>query len=217
MLDSLVIGQQPTIVGRPVIVVVDIFESDFGDRDFSQGIPVMPDNRQRMEQAAEFVKHGRSLGVPIVVIHEVHRPDGIDFGRELDGSETIHCIEEQGSPHLPRVGIGMTEGDYLVYKRRYSAFYATDLEILLKGLGARTLILVGGLTDICIHFSFVDAHQGDYYCRVLEDCVSGSDRAAHEAALANMEYLQAGSVMSCEDMLQALHDRSATSSPAAQG
>ncbi len=48
MLDSLVIGQKPTIVGNPVIVVVDIFESDFGDRDFSHGIPAMPENRQRM-------------------------------------------------------------------------------------------------------------------------------------------------------------------------
>ncbi len=157
------------------------------------------------------------MGIPIVVIHEIHRPDGIDFGRELDGSETIHCIEEEGLPHLPRVGIGMTDGDYVVFKRRYSAFYATDLEILLKGLQADTLILVGGLTDICIHFSFVDAHQGDYYCRVLDDCVSGSDLAAHEAALANMEYLQAGSVMSSKDMLETLSEHVGHVTPLSQG
>lgn len=204
MRDSVAVGRKPTLVGQPVIVVVDIFESDFGERDFSAGIPAMPENRERMKNAADFVKQGRAMGIPIVVIHEIHRPDGVDFGRELDGDEGVHCVEEPGSPHLPRVGIGMTEGDYVVYKRRYSGFYATDLDLLLKGLGARTLILVGGLTNICIHFTFVDAHQGDYYCRVLEDCVSGSDRGAHEAALANMEYLQSGSVMSAEAMLRAL-------------
>ncbi|ANH39180.1 Isochorismatase family protein YecD [Nocardioides dokdonensis FR1436] len=207
MSHPLTAGTRPTIVGRPVILVVDIFESDFGDREFSHGIPAMPDNRARMEKAAAFVRKGRDLGVPIVVVHEVHRPGGIDFGRELDGSEDVHCVEEPGSPHLPRVGIGMTDDDYVVYKRRYSAFYATDLEILLKGLGASTLILVGGLTDVCIHFTFVDGHQGDYHCRVLEDCVSGSQQAAHDAALASMEYLQTGSVLSSADMLEALQDR----------
>ena len=136
MIELVSVGPKPTIVGTPVIVVVDIFESDFGDRDFSEGIPAMPDNRQRMEQAAAFVRTGREMGIPIVVIHEVHRPDGVDFGRELDGSEGVHCLEEEGAPHLPRVGIGMTDGDYVVLKRRYSAFYGTDLEILLKGLGA---------------------------------------------------------------------------------
>ena len=74
------------------------------------------------------------------------------------------------------------------------------------------LLLVGGLTDVCIHFTFVDGHQGDYYCRVLEDCVSGSTRAAHDAALASMEYLQAGSVMSAEDGLHALRERALSSS-----
>jgi len=83
-------------------------------------------------------------------------------------------------------------GDYLIPKRRYSAFFGTDFEILLKGLKAETLVLCGGLTDVCIHYTFVDAHQHNYYCRVVEDCVGGSSLAAHESALAAMEYLQTG-------------------------
>ncbi len=120
-----------------------------------------------------------------------HRPDHIDFGREMDGSEDVHDIEGRPAtrvhPRLP-----YRDGDYLIPKRRYSAFFGTDLEILLKGLKADTLILCGELTDVCVHYTFVDAHQHNYYTRVIEDCVGGSTREAHEASLNAMEYLQTG-------------------------
>lgn len=203
---DLKMGPKETIVGNAAIVVVDIFESDFGERTFSDGIPSMGGAQERMEKAADFVKKGRALGLPIIVIHEAHRPDGVDFGRELDGSETLHCIEDPNNPQLPIKGLEMTDKDYVVYKRRYSAFFATDLDLLLKGLNAETIILVGGMTDICVQYTFVDGHQNDYYCRVLTDGVSGSSQAAHDAALNAMEYLQAGSVMTCDDMLTAIQN-----------
>ena len=199
-----------TIVGKAAIIVVDIFESDFSEeRAFSEGIPSMEGNIQRMRTAADFIKKGRQLDIPIIVIHEVHRKDGIDFGRELDGAEGIHCIEDPENPQLPIKGIGMTSKDYIVYKRRYSAFFSTDLEILLKGLGVNTLIFVGGMTDVCIHYTFVDGHQRDYYCRVLEDCVSGTSIEAHESALNAMRYLQAGSVLSSTKMINVLENKEA--------
>ncbi len=43
-----------------------------------------------------------------------------------------------------------------------------------------------------MHYTFVDAHQYDYFCRVVEDGVAGSDLEAHEASLRAMEYLQTG-------------------------
>jgi len=99
--------------------------------------------------------------------------------------------------------------DYTVPKRRYSAFYGTDLEILLKALKAETLILVGGFTDVCVHYTFVDGHQGDYFCRVVEDCVAGSSIAAHDAALRAMEYLQSGARRSAAEIIDALALRQA--------
>ena len=42
-----------------------------------------------------------------------------------------------------------------LHKRRYSCFFGTDFEILMKGLRAYTLIMIGGLTDVCVHYSFV--------------------------------------------------------------
>ena len=100
--------------------------------------------------------------------------------------------------------MGFRPDDYLIKKRRYSAFFGTDFEILLRGLKVDTLLLVGGLTDVCVHYTFVDGHQSDYFCRVIEDCVGGSSLEAHEAALRAMEYLQTGARRSLDEVCSAM-------------
>ena len=168
-------------------------------------IPQMPGYADRMASARSLIDKARAIKVPVIFIQEVHREDMVDFGRELDGREGIHNLEND-----PETAIadqtGFLRGDYLIKKRRYSAFFATDLEILLKGLGVDTLLLCGGLTDVCVHYTFVDGHQSDYFCRVIEDCVAGSSEAAHEAALRAMEYLQTGSRCSLESVLKAMNN-----------
>ena len=140
----------------------------------------------------------------MIFVQEAHRPDLVDFGRELDGAEDIHCVEGQPGTPLAVEELGILPDDYTIKKRRYSVFFGTDLEILLKGLKADTLILCGGLTDVCVHYTFVDAHQHDYFVRVVEDCVAGSSQAAHEAALRAMEYLQTDAVRGLSDVLSAM-------------
>ena len=69
-------------------------------------------------------------------------------------------------------------------------FFGTDLEILLKGLKVDTLYMIGGLTNICIHYTAVDAHQHDYHIRVVTDAVVGSSDEPHRYALKAIQYLQ---------------------------
>ena len=179
------------IQGNPVLIVIDIMGSADPNDPGSSGIPYMGGQEQLIDRTIPVIEAAKANDVPVVYIIEVHRPDHIDFGRELDGSEDVHCVE--GSPGTrihPR--LPYRQGDYLIPKRRYSAFFGTDLEILLKGLDADTLILCGELTDVCVHYTFVDAHQHNYYTRVIEDCVGGSTREAHDASLNAMEYLQTG-------------------------
>ena len=89
---------------------------------------------------------------------------------------------------------------------RYSAFFGTDLEILLKGLGVDTLVLIGGLTEVCVHYTFVDGHQNDYFVRVIDDAVGGSSLEAHTASRNAMEYLQTGALRSTDEMLAAFDE-----------
>lgn len=192
--------KQPMIVGQPVLIVVDIQKSAF-IRDYDNGIPHMPNFYENQKRARSMVDAAHENNIPVIFFQEIHRKDLIDYGRELDGSEDIHCLE--GNPGTPVAAeeMGMRETDYFIHKRRYSCFFGTELEILLRGLKAETLILVGCLTDVCVHYTFADAHQSDYYCRVARDCVAGSSQAAHDASLNAMEYLQTGAVLSSEELI----------------
>ncbi len=192
------------IEGRPALIVIDIQKSTFIDDSEVRSIDNMPGYKERMIAARDLVDAAHDYDVPVIFIQEVHRPDRIDFGRELDGDEDIHCLEGDPRTEVAKDEMGYRKGDYIVPKRRYSAFFGTDFEILLRGLKVDTLLLCGGLTDVCVHYTFVDGHQSDYFCRVIEDCVGGSSVQAHEAALKAMEYLQTGAVQSREAVINAI-------------
>lgn len=195
---------RPLIVGCPVLIVIDIQASTFiDDSTDDRSIPNMAGYRDRMFAARGLVDAARAAEVPVVFVQEAHRPDLVDFGRELDGAETVHCVEGDPGTDLAVAEMGILASDYIIKKRRYSCFFGTDLEILLKGLKAETLILCGGLTDVCVHYTFVDAHQHDYVARVVEPCVAGSSVAAHEASLRAMEYLQTGARRGLDETVQA--------------
>ena len=177
------------IEGQPVLVVIDIQEGT--PEGEVPPILGMPGYQERMDRAPELIEKARECDIPIVFIQEAHRRGLVDFGRELDGSEDVHLLEGDPGTEIAKA-VGMRPDDYFIRKRRYSCFFGTDFEILMKGLRADTLIMIGGLTDVCVHYSFVDGHQHDYFCRVVEDCVAGSTLEAHEASLRAMEYLQTG-------------------------
>ena len=192
------------IEGRPALIVIDIQALTFDETIQDRAIPIMPGYAERMLRARRLIDRARERKIPVVFIQEVHRPDLVDFGRELDGDETVHCLEDDPNTAIAAEQTGFRPNDYLIRKRRYSAFFGTDFEILLRGLKVDTLLLCGGLTDVCVHYTFADAHQSDYFCRVVEDCVGGSSEEAHEASLRAMEYLQTGARRSLDEVLAAM-------------
>ena len=192
------------IEGRAALIVIDIQASTFIDSSDMRAIDNMPGYKERMEQARGAIDTAREHAIPVIFIQEVHRPDLVDFGRELDGDEDVHCLEDDPGTEIAKKEMGFLPTDYLIRKRRYSAFFGTDFEILLRGLKVDTLLLCGGLTDVCVHYTFVDGHQSDYFCRVIEDCVAGSSPEAHEASLRAMEYLQSGARRSLREVVAAM-------------
>jgi len=194
-------AQQPMIVGNPVLVVVDI-QGHPDAMPGTAGIPHMGGYAALVANAELLVASARRNGVPVIFFQEVHRRSGIDIGRETDGAEDMHCVEGDPATQLwptllPR------EGEPHLVKRRYSGFIGTELELLLRAYQAQTLVLIGGLTDVCVHYTFADAHQRDFHTRVVQDCVAGSSQAAHDAALTAMEYLQAGARRTTAEVLDA--------------
>jgi nicotinamidase-related amidase len=122
----------------------------------------------------------------------------------------VHCLDGRaGTPLHPALlpDLDGPNHEFHIVKRRYSGFIGTEFEIVLRGLKASTLILVGGLTDVCVHYTFADAHQRDFYVRVVTDCVGGSSQYRHDAALDAMEYLQTGAMRTTDEILEAFAER----------
>ena len=199
------------IEGRPVLVVIDIQGGDSVDGEES-AIPFMPGYQKAMDRAPALIAKARECGIPVVFFQEAHRRNLVDFGRELDGAEDVHLLEGDVGTDIAKA-LGVRPDDYVIRKRRYSCFFGTDFEILLKGLRAQTLILIGGHTDVCVHYTFVDAHQHDYFCRVVEDAVAGSSSDAHDGALRAMEYLQTGARRQSAEVVEAFEGYARSSAP----
>jgi nicotinamidase-related amidase len=201
-------SERHLIEGQPVLIVIDIQGGESAGAEPS-AIPFMPGYADSMDRVPALIAAARHCGVPVVFFQEAHRRDLVDFGRELDGAEGVHLLEGDPGTEIDPA-LGLLPDDYVIRKRRYSCFFGTELEILLKGLRADTLILVGGHTDVCVHYTFVDAHQHDYFCRVVEDCVAGSSSEAHDAALRAMEYLQTGARRDSAAVMAAFEDFAAS-------
>lgn len=178
------------VLSKPVLLVIDM-QHDFVDR--AGAVPchgassAVPKIRTLVERAHE-------TSIPVIYTKELHRSNKVDFGRELDGDSPLHCVEGTRGAEIVE-DLSPEEKDYVIGKRRYSCFIGTDLLILLKGLGVDVLYLTGAATDVCVHLTAMDAHQLDYKVKIVEDCVAGTSKAAHKAALAAVERLQTGSVI----------------------
>ena len=181
---------------KSALLVIDIQQEDFKEMNENN---IENPAWDCIRNAKRVLDVFRKNGLPVIQVKEVHRADLPDIGRELDGSEGIHCLET--SPYTDYAKLTYPiEGEYRITKRRYSAFFGTDLEILLKGLHVDTLYLIGGLTDVCIHYTAADAHQHDYYIKVVTDAVAGSSMEAHEYALKAIQYLQRDALITTADV-----------------
>ncbi len=96
-------------------------------------------------------------------------------------------------------------------KRRFSGFYQTDLDLILRGLGVRSLVITGCTTSVCVESTLRDAMYRDYGCLLLGDCTGepiGQEfaRSNHEASLLVAERAF-GSVSESAEFLKALEPR----------
>lgn len=186
---------------KPVLLVIDPQMEVAGAEG---GALPAPGFEAAIKRVAELLEVAREARLPIIFTQEVHRKELIDFGRELDGAEPVHCVE--GRPGVEFHPLTQpSDGEWVIQKRRYSGFFATDLDILLRGLGAGTLLICGFLSDVCVHYTSVDAHQRNYFIHVARDATAGSSPEAHQAALAAIEYLQRGASVTTERLVEAIY------------
>jgi nicotinamidase-related amidase len=86
-------------VGQVALIVVDI-QGGSALPGRESGIPHMAGAAERIARAEELVAGARAAQIPVIFFQEAHRRSGVDFGRELDGAEDVHCLEGDDATEL---------------------------------------------------------------------------------------------------------------------
>lgn len=119
------------------------------------------------ENAGRLAEAARKAGMPVIFANDAHIP-GLDRELALWGEHGIAGTPEaQTSPQL-----NQQEGDFVVEKRRYSAFFQTGLRLLLDELGVKTLVCCGVDTNICVRHTVADAYFNNFEIVLVEDATA---------------------------------------------
>ncbi len=200
------------IGGQPALLVIDPQQTVPESADaMASGAASIPGGRDAvMENIDTVVEHARDADIPIIWGKELHRPDFADYGAELESCEPEHGIvgtcAEQFDSILSIDESAMEPAEYIVVKRRYNFFHRTDLEHILSTYEIDTLILVGFMTNICVHYTAHGAHEHDYAFRVVEEATAAPTQELHEIGLKCMRYLQPRGVRSLDEVTDRLDE-----------
>ena len=153
--------------------------------------------RTTIDPTGRVLAAARTAGMLVVHTREGHRPDltdcppakltrgGVTFigtdgpmGRILVRGERGHDIIDELAPR---------SGEPVIDKPGKGAFYATDLELILRDRGIRTLMVCGVTTEVCVHTTVREANDRGFECVVLEDCVGSYFAEFQRVAIAMFE------------------------------
>ena len=124
---------------KPAILVVDMLN------DFVTGALTCERAKAIVPATAKLLDAARAAGVPVIFCNDAHIK-GIDRELALWGDHAI--AGTKGAEVIPELKV--CEKDYVVPKRRYSGFFQTDLDILLRELGVKTVVMTGLHAHMCV-------------------------------------------------------------------
>jgi ureidoacrylate peracid hydrolase len=194
-------------IAKTAVIVVDM-QNDFGAKggmfDLA-GIDISP-IREAVDPTARAITSARQARMNIIYLKMGFRPDLSDAGppdspnwlkhllfrvgervQAPDGKESRVLIRDTWNTDILSQ-LKPQASDAVIYKNRFSGFYQTELDDVLKRLGIKYLIVTGCTTSVCVESTIRDAMFRDYSCVLLGDCTAepiGFDlsRSNHEASL----------------------------------
>jgi nicotinamidase-related amidase len=185
---------------RPALIVIDMVEDFLRSWD-------APRRESLIRATNELVGVMRAAGCPVVWVRQEFEPDLSDAFPEM--KEKGIQITIKGTPGCEIVReLDAIVSDALVIKKRYSAFFGTDLDEMLARLRPDAIILAGINTHACIRTTAIDAYQRDWPVVLARDCIDSYDREHHEISMRYMKD-KIAMVMSNDEIRAALSEKRA--------
>lgn len=162
--------------GRVAVVVVDMIN------DFCKpgGAMVLPGSETLVPPQLRVIEAARAVGAPVIWVHDAHRP-GLRRDREFL-KRSPHCIEGTWGVEVIDE-LGARADEIHLIKRRFSAFFQTDLDLTLKDMMVDQLIVFGVVTNICVRSTVHDAFFNGYQVIVPADCCAATGPREQESTL----------------------------------
>ena len=183
---------------RTAVLVVDMIN------EFCKpgGRMVLPGYEALVEPQRAVAAAARDAGVPVVWIHDAHRAN-VRRDREWV-KRTPHCIENSWATEIIE-DLGARPDEIHVTKRRYSAFFGTDLDVTLKDLMVDQLVVFGVVTNICVRSTVHDAFFNGYEVVVPHDCCAATGAREQDSSLYDIA-THFGVVSDAATVVRALRD-----------
>jgi ureidoacrylate peracid hydrolase len=203
-----------TIDAATTAVIVIDMQNDFGAKGglFDRAGLDISMIQRAVAPTAEVLAAARNAGLKVIYLNMGFRPDLSDLGtpdspnrvRHLmfgvgktlqapDGTESRFLIRDTWNTAVVSE-LTPEDGEIAIYKHRFSGFYETEFDAVLKKFAIKSLIITGCTTSVCVESTVRDAMFRDYQCILLTDCMGepiGNDlpRSNHEASLLVMQTL----------------------------
>jgi len=188
-------------MGKTAFLIVDM-QNDF----CLPGAPFEVTGAMKVaEKIKEALEACRKHGLPIIHVIRYYRPDGSDVEiTRYEGFKKAGGALIEGTKGAEIVDIlKPKDGEYVIVKQRWSAFFQTELDVLLKRLGVDQVVVTGVQTPNCIRGTVWDANSLDYEVIVLTDGTGAKTKEVHEANLFDMKNIGI-QLMTTEEFINSL-------------
>lgn len=157
-------------------------------------------------QLVELIKGGRAVGVPVIFVQHLYRPDYADMPKNFPFAQHLKDISglragSWGGELIAELDPQPTE--FVLTKSRGSAFYGTDLDGILRDAGITHLILAGVATNGVVEFTARDASDRGYFITLAEDACVAANEQLHDMLCAT-SFRILGDVHKTADIVGAL-------------
>jgi len=158
-----------------------------------RGARYLPSSEDMVPKIQRLLQFCHSQKVPVIYLHTTKRKDLADVGIFADIKPQTHDADDEWSNFEGSPGAEIYEpvkpaaDDILVKKFRYSGFYGTPLENLLRALGRDTIAITGVATNVCCDSTARDGAMRDFKVVFLSDCNASFSQEEQEATLNNFE------------------------------